>query len=109
MLHMLGLSHDPLAVTPALVRQHGQRVCSSDWQQLLQAHPGVMPYKAQRACFASAFIYFLLTEVYAVGVHEKGIFVPLDAHKHYELSWVLGAVVAEVLPEGSVVAADVSR
>ena len=94
-LHMLGLSHDPLAVTPALVQRHGTQICSTAWTELLHKHPGAPAYRAQRACFAAAFIHFLMTDIFGIGPHESGVLVPLDEHIHYELSWVLGAVVLE--------------
>jgi hypothetical protein len=58
--------------------------------------------QAQRACFASAFFHFLLTDIYGIHDTEAGRLVPLDEHGGYELTWVLGAVVVEVMSDHDV-------
>lgn len=100
MMHMLGLSsHSPALISPALILERGHAVCGRTWEDLLSDYPGHQPYRAQRACFASAYMYFLLTDVYGMHQDDTGGFWALDSHMTYDLSWVLGAAAVAVLPD----------
>ena len=71
----------------------GHEICSVSWEELLSRFPSSYPaYRAQRACFGSAYIYFFMKDVYGIEDHSPGEFFPLDSHNDLELSWVLGAV-----------------
>mmetsp|Transcript_10676 Transcript_10676/g.16173 ORF Transcript_10676/g.16173 Transcript_10676/m.16173 type:complete len:472 (-) Transcript_10676:11-1426(-) len=98
MVDVLGLSHDPKGLSPSKLLDAGRRVCAEPWEVLLGRFPGYMPYKAQRACFAAAYMYFLLTDVYGAGHDDVGNVWPLDQHLDHELSWVLGAAALSTLP-----------
>lgn len=84
-----------LAVAPADIADAGRAACSQPWSQLLLALPASAPsYRAHRACYGSAFIYVLLTEVYGIPP-EAAEFVPLEELDPFgELGWALGAALA---------------
>lgn len=104
MIHMLGLLDDPHGISPHHVVENGLRICKMSWERLLQeVEPSLPAYHAQRACFASAYIYFLLSDVYGLNDHDVGGFIPLFEYDDHDLSWVLGAVGVSILPDGSVV------
>jgi hypothetical protein len=104
MINMLGLLDDPSGISPQHVLENGYRICQISWETLLLEVESSLPaYHAQRACFASAYIYFLLTDVYGLADHDVGAFVPLFEYDDHDLSWVLGAVGVSILPRDSVV------
>lgn len=100
LIEMLGLmdtkknSFDSVnKITPQSVLDAGHEICSMSWEELLSRFPSSYPaYRAQRACFGSAYIYFFMKDVYGIEDHSPGEFFPLDSHNDLELSWVLGAV-----------------
>ena len=111
-LEMLGIrSTAALTVTPEAVLQAGVRVCRQDWEHLLEAFPGYMPYRAQRACFGAAYIYVLLTDIYGMssasasasagGRNNTTSFTAVDSLGSRELSWALGAAVHMSLETGA--------
>ncbi len=110
MINMLGLLDDPLGISPQHVLENGFRICQETWEQLLNdVEPTLPPYHAQRACFASAYIYFLLTDVYGLHPQEIGKFLPLFEYDEHDLTWVLGATATSILPDGSVVSLERER
>lgn len=103
MINMLGLLDDPHGISPNHILENGFRICQLSWERLLlEVEPSLPAYHAQRACFASAYIYFLLTDVYGLHDHEVGGFIPLFEYNDHDLSWVLGAVGVSILPLDSV-------
>ena len=81
-----------LALSPDDIARAGRLACAQTWTQLLDSlSPGEPAYRAQRACYGSAFTYALLTSVYDVP-HDAADFVPLEFVETYgELGWPLGA------------------
>jgi hypothetical protein len=103
MINMLGLLDDPSGISPHHILENGLRICQISWEALLQeVEPSLPAYHAQRACFASAYIYFLLTDIYGLADHDIGGFIPLFEYNDHDLTWVLGAVGASVLPRDAV-------
>ena len=58
---------------------------------------GTMPYRALRACFGSAYIYFLLVDVYGLNTNDSDSFLPVVAESGVEISWALGATIAQIM------------
>ena len=58
-----------------------------------------MPYRALRACFGSAYVYFLLVDVYGIEPSDTDSFLPVikDDKTGVEISWTLGAALAQLL------------
>ncbi len=109
-LEVLSLSNYS-SINPFAVDQAGVAICQRPWRDVLNDHPpGFQPYRAQRSCFAAAFISVFLTDIFGIDSQEK-YFLPLDnikgtsfnaeeidgigergEHVHtMELSWTLGA------------------
>ncbi len=81
-----------LALAPVQIAVAGQHACRQTWKDLLLSMPpDTHPYRAHRACYGSAFIYVLLTEVYGMP-SSASEFVPLESVDPFgELGWALGA------------------
>ena len=80
------------SISPANIASAGKVACSQNWEQLLLNLPGENQpsYRAQRACYGSAFIYTLLISVYNMP-EDSQEFVPLEALTPFgELGWALG-------------------
>jgi hypothetical protein len=51
----------------------GQEICQLTWQELMARFPDSYPsYRAQRACFGAAYMYFLMTDVYGISELAQG-------------------------------------
>lgn len=104
MMNMLGLLDNPSGISPQHILENGIRVCQISWEDLLNlVEPTLPAYHSQRACFASAYIYFLLTDVYGLRNDEIGKFIPMFEYNDHDLTWVLGAVAASILPPTKIV------
>jgi hypothetical protein len=104
-LEMLKLGGDGSAVTPRQIKERGEVVCRTPWEAILEDFPGFMPYRAQRACFGSSFIYVLLSDLYGIDsntpeselVYNGTIFRPINNVEKQELGWAAGAAVYSAL------------
>mmetsp|Transcript_31544 Transcript_31544/g.58720 ORF Transcript_31544/g.58720 Transcript_31544/m.58720 type:complete len:467 (-) Transcript_31544:47-1447(-) len=104
LMEMLGLvggdlgahasEHDAMkAISPELVLAAGHEICQLPWQDLIARFPDSYPsYRAQRACFGAAYMYFLMMDVYGISELSQGEFFPMESHNEHDLGWVLGAV-----------------
>ena len=104
MINMLGLLDNPSGISPKHILENGLRVCQISWEELLNlVEPTLPAYHSQRACFASAYMYFLLIDVYGFREDEIGKFIPMIEYNDHDLTWVLGALAASILPDDAIV------
>ena len=97
-LEMLHLADAKLRLSPAEIAVKGELLCKRSWEGVLADFPGFPNYRAQRACFSSAYIHTLLTDVFLVGELESA-FLPLDSieQEQMELAWALGSAALSAL------------
>ncbi len=53
-------------------------------------------FRAQRACFGAAYMYYLLTEVYGIDIDDDISFLT-NHQSSLDISWSFGAAVAAAL------------
>lgn len=88
-LEMLNIANNA-TVSPAEIEAGGRILCSTPWEDVHALFPDFMPYRAQRACFATAYIHSMLTDVLGIDDNDAA-FLPVDHLDNQELSWALGA------------------
>ena len=96
-LEMLSLANSK-RLSPAEIAAKGDLLCRRSWEGVLSDFPGFPNYRAQRACFSSAYIHALLTDVFLVGERDS-VFLPLDSieQERMELAWALGSAALSAL------------
>jgi hypothetical protein len=83
-----------LALSPATIANAGITACKKKWSDLLLNFPNEPAYRAQRACYGSAFIYVMIKDIYGIPEYSNE-FVPIEEFEPYgELGWALGAAMA---------------
>ena len=71
MVFLRNTSSLSLSLCVWIVHQTGQAICQISWQDLLARFPD-SNYRAQRACFGAAYIYFFMTDVYGISELSQG-------------------------------------
>jgi hypothetical protein len=90
--------HEELLVTPLAIKQAGVEVCQRPWTEIMnQFNHSIPEYRAQNACFGSAFVYTVATELYGIPEADTTSFLPIDSHKSYTLGWPLGWTMVAVM------------
>jgi hypothetical protein len=83
--------HEELLVTPLAIKHAGIETCQKPWVEIMNQFNNSIPeYRAQNACFGSAFVYTVATELYGIAEADTTSFLPIDSHKSYTLGWPLG-------------------
>ncbi len=97
-LQVMGIPNG-VYVSPADIFKRGTTICAMSWQEISKESNNINAptYRSWRLCFASAFVYTILTDVFGMEQEHPGFVVYENFEDWNELNWSIGAAALTAL------------